>query len=229
MVHFSVDKRSKEPLYKQIIRNLEAQILSGDLKHGSLLPSIEDFSYYIEVSQIVIRDAYRILEQKGMIKKVIGKGTFVISRPKIVIPFREFYDLNYFFSDIHENVKRLLQFIKIENNYTYIKTTSTIYGYPYYIQNAKIAGEFSNNLQDMLNEPDSIYEVFFKLIGSQTFHLQSHFYSRKASAFDAYLLDLNMNDPIFYIVTSIKNELNEDLATFETTFPANYVSFEASI
>lgn len=229
MFHFNIDKRSKKPFYKQIINQLENQISSGDLKHGDPLPSIEDFSTYINVSQIVIREAYRVLEQKGLIIKIVGKGTFVYSRPTIIIPFREFYDINYFFSDIHDNVKRYLEYIKIDGNETLIKTTSSIYGYPYYIQDAKVKGIYHNDLQKMLDKPDSIYEVFFKLIGSDAFQLKSYFYSRKATSFESYLLKIELHAPIFYILTTIKDQDDEDLATFETIFPSDYVSFEASI
>lgn len=75
---------SPDPIYEQILRQVRAQILSGDLKEGEPLPSIRKLAQSLQISVITTKRAYDELEREGLIDTVGGKGTFVAS------PSREF-------------------------------------------------------------------------------------------------------------------------------------------
>jgi GntR family transcriptional regulator len=71
---------SSEPIYEQIARQVRAQIISGDLQEGALLPSIRALAHDLQISVITTKRAYEELEREGLIDTVGGKGTFVAAQ-----------------------------------------------------------------------------------------------------------------------------------------------------
>ena len=71
---------SPEPIYEQIVRQVRAQIISGELAEGELLPSIRSLAHDLQISVITTKRAYEELEREGLIDTVGGKGTFVAAQ-----------------------------------------------------------------------------------------------------------------------------------------------------
>ena len=71
---------SSEPIYKQIVRQIRAQIIAGELEEGALLPSIRSLARDLQISVITTKRAYEELEKEGLIDTVGGKGTFVAAQ-----------------------------------------------------------------------------------------------------------------------------------------------------
>ncbi|MCQ8213037.1 PLP-dependent aminotransferase family protein [Cetobacterium somerae] len=76
-INIYIDKNSKEKLYFQIYNCLKKQILSGDIKVGMKLPSIRQVAIKLNINQNTVIQSYNLLEEKGLIKKISGKGCFV--------------------------------------------------------------------------------------------------------------------------------------------------------
>lgn len=72
-----LSEQSREPIYHQIEQQLIALIVSGQLKPGTMLPSIRKLASELSCSVITTTKAYQNLEQQNYIKTVRGKGTFV--------------------------------------------------------------------------------------------------------------------------------------------------------
>ncbi len=70
---------SPDPIYEQILRQVRAQVLSGELKEGEALPSIRKLAQALQISVITTKRAYDELEREGLIDTVGGKGSFVAS------------------------------------------------------------------------------------------------------------------------------------------------------
>jgi GntR family transcriptional regulator len=68
---------SDEPLQGQIVRQIRAKVLAGDLPAGSDLPSIRKLALEQRVSVITVQRAYETLEHQGLIHSRRGKGFFV--------------------------------------------------------------------------------------------------------------------------------------------------------
>ncbi|MGD8537905.1 MAG: GntR family transcriptional regulator [Candidatus Aminicenantes bacterium] len=68
---------SAEPLQSQIIRQIRAKILTGELKADSDLPSIRRLARDQRISVITVQRAYEGLEREGLIHSRRGKGFFV--------------------------------------------------------------------------------------------------------------------------------------------------------
>jgi GntR family transcriptional regulator len=70
------------PLYLQIAEALMNRIESGELAHGDRLPSERQLSRALGVNRTTLRRALYILEQRGMLERRQGEGTFV-TQPKL--------------------------------------------------------------------------------------------------------------------------------------------------
>jgi GntR family transcriptional regulator len=76
---------SPDPIYEQITRQVKAQIISGDLAEGQVLPSIRRLAHDLQISVITTKRAYDELEKEGFINTVGGKGTFVaVQNPELL-------------------------------------------------------------------------------------------------------------------------------------------------
>lgn len=71
------DRRSRTPLYAQIVEKLRYQIISGVYPPETQLPSETTLTKDFGVSRITVRQALAELEDTGFIYKHQGRGTFV--------------------------------------------------------------------------------------------------------------------------------------------------------
>lgn len=72
---------SSESLQSQIIRQIRAAVLAGELPAGESLPSIRALASEQRVSVITVQRAYEELEREGLIHSRRGKGFFVSEVP----------------------------------------------------------------------------------------------------------------------------------------------------
>lgn len=67
-----------KPLSEQVSDLLENEIIKGTFTVGDKLPTENELAEMYRVSRTVIREATKILKQKGRLASFVGKGTFVI-------------------------------------------------------------------------------------------------------------------------------------------------------
>ena len=72
-----ISNSNGKPIYEQIIDQIKAAIVSGELAEGEQLPSIRALANSLRVSAITTKRAYADLEAAGLIETVQGKGSFV--------------------------------------------------------------------------------------------------------------------------------------------------------
>jgi GntR family transcriptional regulator len=65
------------PIYEQIVRQVKALVLQGELKAGDALPSMRLLAKDLRISVITTKRAYEELERDGFLTTVPGKGCFV--------------------------------------------------------------------------------------------------------------------------------------------------------
>jgi GntR family transcriptional regulator len=78
---FRVEPTSTVPLYRQIVEQVRAAILSGRLHEGDALPSLRAVARDLVVNYLTVKQAYGELEREGLIQTFRGRGTFVIASP----------------------------------------------------------------------------------------------------------------------------------------------------
>lgn len=72
-----ISNASDKPIYDQIVSQMKALILTGELEEGQQLPSIRALAGDLRISVITTKRAYAELEAQGFIETVPGKGSFV--------------------------------------------------------------------------------------------------------------------------------------------------------
>ena len=69
-----------ERLYERIVEQIESAIVAGDLKVGEKLPPERELAEQFAVSRTAVREAVKILREKGFIEIHPGRGTFVTNK-----------------------------------------------------------------------------------------------------------------------------------------------------
>lgn len=64
-------------LYESVVDQIQAQIVSGQLRTGDQLPIEPELCETFHVSRTVIREAIQILQERGLVEVKQGMGTFV--------------------------------------------------------------------------------------------------------------------------------------------------------
>jgi GntR family transcriptional regulator, transcriptional repressor for pyruvate dehydrogenase complex len=65
-------------VYEQIAAQIEQQILRGELRSGDRLPTERELAEQFQASRTAVREAMKILGQKGLVDMRPGRGTIVI-------------------------------------------------------------------------------------------------------------------------------------------------------
>ena len=76
-----VNKKSVEPIYRQVINHIKSDMEKGVLTPGLQLPPEPELAELYGVSRITIRKVLTQLSNEGLVSRRKGKGTFV-SKPR---------------------------------------------------------------------------------------------------------------------------------------------------
>lgn len=74
---FSIDSRSRVPIYEQLIQNIIGLIARGALQPDDQLPSVRSLARDLGINPNTVQKAYQELEAKGMICQAAGRGSFI--------------------------------------------------------------------------------------------------------------------------------------------------------
>jgi len=77
--HILIDEYSATPKYKQLVDSILYAIETGKIEKGSMLPSINELSFILEISRDTAEKGYRLLRKLGFVESIPGKGYFVIN------------------------------------------------------------------------------------------------------------------------------------------------------
>ena len=61
-----INNTSMVPIYEQIMEQIKAQIISGELKENDILPSVRTMAKEQKISALTVKKAYDNLEAEGM-------------------------------------------------------------------------------------------------------------------------------------------------------------------
>lgn len=79
------EKSKKKALYFEVVDFLIGDIKSGQYPPGSRLPSEDQLAREFSVSRVTLREALRVLEEDGLIRRRHGSGTFVLDKKAVPI------------------------------------------------------------------------------------------------------------------------------------------------
>ncbi len=70
-----------EPAFRLVARNIEEKIISGSIVHGEALPSEAGLAEQLGVNRSTVREAIRVLEQNGFVRREHGRKKLFASIP----------------------------------------------------------------------------------------------------------------------------------------------------
>ena len=76
-----IDFRSGLPIYTQIVNQVQAQVVSGELEPGDQLPTVRALAEDLRVNFNTVARAYRLLDEERIISTQQGRGTYITEIP----------------------------------------------------------------------------------------------------------------------------------------------------
>ena len=92
---FKIDTTGKEPIYKQLVTQVERALHDGNIQAGEQIPSMNELATRLNISKETVKKAYGILVEKGLVAPKQGKGFYAADlqssgRPQVLIIFDKF-------------------------------------------------------------------------------------------------------------------------------------------
>ena len=63
-----MSNKASRPLYEQIVTQIKAAIMSGELKAGEAIPSVRALAKSLHISILTVQKAYSALQEDGFIE-----------------------------------------------------------------------------------------------------------------------------------------------------------------
>lgn len=241
MDYIIIDKTSKIPYYIQISDSIKHHINLGVLKHGMQLPTESAICAIFEISVIVVKKAYDDLVQKGLVKRIRGKGTFVNTLKPYVIDLSEgIISINQYLT----NAKRtVVGFEKVNHHafahtlmnidpeeYIYIAKTVTSYNNePILFQYIFLPERYFPDLKKEYIKHKTMFELIVNTYRIEPKGLVQSYRPINLEANIAMMLDLPKGAPGHYIRSYIK-DVNENMLAYFTIYgSADQLEFEVKL
>jgi DNA-binding GntR family transcriptional regulator len=233
MKYFSINMNAKTPLYQQIIDSVKHGIDHHDLRHLDPLPSESQIALMFHISPIVVKQAYQILKEMGLIQTIKGKGSFIDLRPRLVINYLPFSKENWnrfhavpfmFFGQHPASEKLRLQFKLPHNVETWhFKRIVSEQGFPYLYQSAFMP------IQPLMKniKPNESNDDFLSFLQTHTpleqLKMTYTYQPTDATEEVALALDVKIEDPIHQWRINFFDQ-KQMIAIAYYHFPADYVT-----
>jgi 2-aminoadipate transaminase len=85
--NFALNSASAIPLYRQLAESIRGAISAGRLIGGTRLPATRELASTLGLNRTTVSAAYAVLEQDGLLRGLVGKGSFVVAADS---PIKEF-------------------------------------------------------------------------------------------------------------------------------------------
>lgn len=95
MLLINVDKYSRQPIYEQVIEQIERLILQDLLTKDDLLPSVRSLSQELSVNPNTLQKAYAELDRRGYCYTAPGNGRFISENAKELLQKGKKREMNH--------------------------------------------------------------------------------------------------------------------------------------
>jgi len=198
------------PIYIQIAESLLERISTGELAPNERLPSERALSESLNVSRMTLRAALRVLDDKGLLIRRPGDGTY-IAQPKIerqagkLVPFTEGMRLRGY-----QTAARIISFeqqpakasvasrleIAASAPVFYIQRLRFINQAPVMLEKFSVPVSRFPNLDAYDLEKRSFYEIAETEYGIKVYQAQQSLEAVSATEFEAELLEVDPGAPL---------------------------------
>lgn len=238
-----LDRDNPMPLYYQLAKAIESQILSAQIRPGDQLPAEEVLASDERVTRTTVRRAYETLKDKGLVFRVHGKGTFV-ANPRIS---KDLARLTSFYEDMAYRdlvpSSRLLFFREVAaspelQKQLQLKADATVFeivrlrlgnGEPIAYQVTNISKCFCPGLTAEHVKEGSLYDVLEKRFHVRIIRGHQKLLARRARLQEARLLEIPRGACVLTSIRTAYSELDTPFEYTETTYRADRFQYEITL
>ncbi|WP_320420620.1 GntR family transcriptional regulator [Mammaliicoccus lentus] len=206
-------KNLNTPLYFQVYKDIKYKIQNGQYKEGEKLPSERNLYSQYDVSRITIREALKLLEEEGYIRREHGRGSIVLGSQ-----YNQMLDSLYSFKDeIEKNGDQpstiMLSLKKIASTEHLQKKMGILpHQEVYELRRLRLANDkplifetsylpvkFCEGLEKFDFNSHSLYNTLDKYYDIQIIRAYENLTARKLSESQAKYLETDINDTCMFI------------------------------
>jgi GntR family transcriptional regulator len=239
--YIQIDKTIKKAYYLQIRDSIKHAIQQGVLSDMDRLPTEHEICEVFGISDIVVKNAYKLLVQEGLVTRIQGSGTYVSTRKVFRFPLKGFSTLSSFESfNYQSKEKRIILFEETQGDENIHFALEQKEPAPYYIAKYIILVENAEVLLQTLYLPKALYKGLViddimdnnlpKLIerryGYTMHRVKSGFHPVNLSPSEVLLMNTYKNAAAHRVKTSIYDVKDTLIAYLDTLFLGEYTQFE---
>ncbi len=83
---FHIQTGATEPIYRQLMDQLQRRVAGGQLVAGDELPSVRELAQHLAVNPMTVSKAYSLLEAEGWLERRRGLGMVVAPQHRRALP-----------------------------------------------------------------------------------------------------------------------------------------------
>lgn len=241
MNYIKIDKTIKKALYLQIKDSIEDAIKQGVLSDNDRLPTESELCEVYQISDIVVKNAYKLLVKQGLIIRVQGSGTFVSTRRVFRFPLKGFKKVDDSSSFSYQSKhKRVILFDQSSGQDRVMENLNLAENEQYYMFKYVVLIENAEVLLQTLYLPIKLYpKLSIKDIETHNLpglltHRYHHVVKRLKNSFspvnlsssEALLLNSFKHAAAHRVRTTVLNTIEQPIAYLETLFLGQFTQFE---
>jgi GntR family transcriptional regulator len=107
MEQFIISPSSGIPIYKQLYSQIERMVLNGYFSVDQRLPSVRQVSSDLNINPMTVSKAYGLLEERGYLTRLRGKGMVVTARDNEVLQLEKLAMLDEMIKELLAQAKQM--------------------------------------------------------------------------------------------------------------------------
>ncbi|NJO53791.1 MAG: GntR family transcriptional regulator [Bacteroidales bacterium] len=200
-------RRSHFPRYAQVAADLRRRIEAGAWRAGERLPPLEALEDEFAVARVTVRQAMDILEKEGLVRRVQGKGTFVIGKAEdkrwLVMDLNLNGLIRFAFTVtsrlLAEPVEADLPMLRPDegsaaSRYVHLENMQFHTGKPFAVSRLWVAGDLFDLAPERFRN-ETVIVVVYSLLGERIIHARQSFTIDSADNHIARLLKIGIGFP----------------------------------
>lgn len=237
MNYLSVNKLSVEPIYRQLYSSFKAAILSRELPNLTELPREEAVCSLVGISRVIVRRAYQLLIDEGLVIRERGKSPVVYRRPHITIPTAQLYRVDAYIAHQYPLTRRIVvsehlsadDGFKIVGDHYHVLVVGCADGIPVYRQDAYLPVAKYPRFHRHELSAQSILDLVRGIYGYRIAQSKNYTMQRSLSKLDAKLFNLEAQTPMMRTESTFTDDQGELLALIETIYPGPFFDFTMQV
>lgn len=237
MNYLSINKLSVEPIYRQLYTSFKTAILSGELPNLTELPREEAVCSLIGISRVIVRRAYQMLIDEGLVRRDRGKSPIVYRCPHITLPTAQLYRVDAYIAHQYPLSRRIVvsellsdvEGFKISEDHYHVVIVGLADRIPVYRQDAylPVAKYPKFHRHDLAAQ--GILDLVRGLYGYRVASTKNYTMQRELSKLDAKLFTLEPETAAMRTESTFYDEHGDILLVLESVYPGPYFEYTMQV